>query len=411
MSCITDIYSEGSLNLNSETQSRHSSQDFIESGPLQPKSERKRDKLRRAIKERNDRLAISLSDLQSRFSDDIELMRQHIHNKRMQLKCSTKETMRKLKGEPYSVHGPITIEMGSDVESSFMKNVEEIELDSCYVPAHPIPKSALLNREVVTFKEKIFNAKSSLSRVDNFESTCEPSKNHGFRNTESKVAPDDADMFLDESFVDFFANHCFSMTCFDNLQQANIYDEPNREHSSAAQDALPEKASQGSQQNLSPASNSFSSPDSIPSPKPNDNQVYTGGQEDAPQNETNHIQLKFSTLNRYPAELQGGDKAPSPINLLPNTSRYVLEMYPPPCQSSQTSEIQLKVLFAWEYCDGKFIKTTCIPPDDENFEWDLEKDLKERFSLREFVRHKRLELADKMYDWFKEHYLKDNRFY
>lgn len=63
--------------------------------------------------------------------------------------------------------------------------------------------------------------------------------------------------------------------------------------------------------------------------------------------------------------------------------------------------------FVWEFRDNKFIKTPCKPFKEGDFQWDVGTGLKERFSVRKYIRRERMRLAGKMYYCFKSYLLKD----
>lgn len=324
--------------------------------------QRKRDKLKSCLKEGNQRLVSKMFLLQQRFFEDLDLMRFHIHNKKLELKTSTRETIKKWKGEDNLHCGPITLEIGSDVESSFIVSVEDSISLSRYLPTNNTQRQFSKTEE----ERNILNNKttSSFQKI----STKELRTYSGCSNDFHIALECNTTKYFtqDESFLNYIDRQIDPEDTFKDSPISNI------------------RSSLISETSLK---NGFET-----DPSTLGGSLGTASEEEmnirmlCPNNKG---MLKSVTLER-------------PFNVIDVEKKTTQA----PAFHNPTNE-NSESTFVWEFRDGNFVKVPCDPLDEKNMEWDVDNENEKSFSLRQFLHQKRLKVAERMYELFRQKYLNE----
>lgn len=331
----------------------------LEKQPLTD-GERKRDRIRAHLRRRNDKIASTFLDMQQKLFEDMDHIKTHLHNKKLEFKISTKETLKRWKGEEASIHGPITLEIASDVESSFIKKADCDTFTVSYFPTNNGWRQYTQNRTHA--EERVMNNsifKTDETRIDHTDHSVSADYPH----LKSSLKDESVEYFSnDQSFVRYI--------------DARFDSESIGSTNSSEKQTLCSSISTSKIIYPSMAGAQF---DGDPTPL-----------------------LDHPNLTHFSGFLAENDSVePS----LENDKDMQTENLSNTINSSDTT----KKFLAWEYKDDKFVKVPCTPPNEDNVEWDIDHcHYYKQFSLKEKLKKKRLRAAEKMYSWVRHNYLKDS---
>ncbi|CDO94849.1 unnamed protein product [Kluyveromyces dobzhanskii CBS 2104] len=317
---------------------------------------RKRDRLSAHFRHQNDKITATFFVLQDRLSKDIVHIKSHLHNRRLEFKASTMQTLKKWKGVEDSFQGPITFEIASDVESSFVDRAAEDTLTFSYFPTKN------------NGRQFNHNVERKISDVLFETAGVKPNSVSLRSSSETNWAP----IEKDESYRRLASNLSF-LEYFD--------------------------ASSDSTSNCSSKSSQNESCCSLVIPK---NNMNTG--------ETQiESELNTKTPFRYPNSTYSNEiRFTEIVPLEPSFEDEKHASVTKNLHGESKGEFGSKVLSAWEFKDGRFFKVSFILPNENDVEWDIDKTEYKHFSLKELLKRKRLNAAAKMYAWVRQNYINDS---